>query len=115
MTFTLPASRFPAIGQIFYVGLPLAASNPNPPVKASDFMALLETNVMFYLDENNNYNFVTLVDLQQDPGSDFDIDGGIAYIVINGKNNTSGPNVVFSGDAWCNTFDSQTNTTSLCP
>lgn len=97
-TFTLLASSFPGIGKQFIVGVPLQES---PQLTASQFMARLETNTMLFLDSNNDPAIVSTGDF---PGADFTIAAGQAFIIINGKNKVTGPNVVFTGTAWCNTF-----------
>lgn len=102
--FTLPASEFPAIGQNFMVGLPLDSS---PATLASEFMVLLETNVMFFLDANGNLLFrIASVDFAGPPPypSDFEIAGGIGYLITNGKDPVTGADIVYTGDGWCNVF-----------
>lgn len=114
-TFTLPASRFPGIGANFLVGVPLLDS---PPLQASEWMSLLETDLMIFLDNNGNAESrIASIDFSG-PGpypTDFEVPGGQGFLVINGKDNVTGADVVYNGEAWCTVFNELSQATEPCP
>ena len=111
--YTLPAIEFPPNGVNFFVSLPL---NDSPEIWASDFVTELEAVVFFFQDQNGNFiprDPGELVDNAHNPLFDFIISGGSGFMVVCQR--TLNADAVFNGAAWCNIFDSNTETVSQCP
>jgi hypothetical protein len=101
--FTLPATRFPAVGKSFLVGVPLKTA---PPMQASGYITALEASSLYYIDDYGNVNSVSPDDFQGPPpwSTDFVIPGGKGFLAINGKDPRSGHDIVWDGDGWCNVW-----------